>query len=320
MLNRAHYLERQAEKAARKGRVEEAIQLHKEAADILRDLLQSVIDDKVKESVRLQAELHDKEKKVLKQQRKRCQKVRKDLETLKMNHEKAKSPKRASALQPSGGDQGLQSSIHRKFQETQHLLDQLRIQEDYSDCTSLDTTTTSGAAAVAATSPVPSSHQSRLPVEDSTHKKPKEDKVIIEELRTANSHLRKMVDTLFFELSACQEENIRLKSRIREMERAQRRAPPPETSPRGVRRAGSAKKVSYENVDEEEEVGGYLGMQKILPTEELPPLPPLDMPPAFNFGNNSPTPSSTLPSSTNSEDTSRCQPPPPIKYASHQTE
>ena len=42
MLNRAHYLERQAEKAARKGRIEEAIQLHKEAADILRDLLQSV--------------------------------------------------------------------------------------------------------------------------------------------------------------------------------------------------------------------------------------------------------------------------------------
>ena len=42
MLNRAHYLERQAEKAAQKGRIEEAIQLHKEAADILRDLLQSV--------------------------------------------------------------------------------------------------------------------------------------------------------------------------------------------------------------------------------------------------------------------------------------
>ena len=48
MLNRAHYLERQAEKAARKGRIEEAIQNHKEAADILRNLLQSVIDDKVK--------------------------------------------------------------------------------------------------------------------------------------------------------------------------------------------------------------------------------------------------------------------------------
>ena len=47
MLNKAHALHRQAEKASRKGRVEEAIQLHKEAADILRDLLQTIINDKV---------------------------------------------------------------------------------------------------------------------------------------------------------------------------------------------------------------------------------------------------------------------------------
>ncbi len=38
----------------RKGNVEEAIQLHKEAADILRDLLQTVINEKVAESLRLQ--------------------------------------------------------------------------------------------------------------------------------------------------------------------------------------------------------------------------------------------------------------------------
>ena len=39
------------------------------------------------ESVRLQAELHEKEKTILRQQRKRCQKVYKDLEALrsKMN-------------------------------------------------------------------------------------------------------------------------------------------------------------------------------------------------------------------------------------------
>ena len=47
MLNKAHSLHRQAEKASRKGKVEEAIQLHKEAADILRDLLQTIINDKV---------------------------------------------------------------------------------------------------------------------------------------------------------------------------------------------------------------------------------------------------------------------------------
>ena len=116
MLNKAHLLHRQAEKASRKGRVEEAIQLHKEAADILRDLLQTIINDKVwinllctpctkflryckissrkistsyssipqvAESVRLQAELHEKEKLILRQQRQRCKKVYKDLESLR---------------------------------------------------------------------------------------------------------------------------------------------------------------------------------------------------------------------------------------------
>ena len=49
-------------------------------------------------------------------------------------------------------------------------------------------------------------------------KKPKDDKIIIEELQVANCHLRKMVDSLFFELSNCQQENFELKARIRILE------------------------------------------------------------------------------------------------------
>merc|ERR1712018_637169 len=45
-------------------------------------------------------------------------------------------------------------------------------------------------------------------------KKPKDEAVIIEELQVANSHLRKMVDSLFHELSSCQRENIELKKQI----------------------------------------------------------------------------------------------------------
>ena len=54
MLNRAHWLHRQAEKATRKGNVEEAVKYHKEAADILNQLLQNILDEKVAESLRLQ--------------------------------------------------------------------------------------------------------------------------------------------------------------------------------------------------------------------------------------------------------------------------
>ena len=49
-------------------------------------------------------------------------------------------------------------------------------------------------------------------------KKPKDDKIIIEELQVANCHLRKMVDSLFFELSNCQQEIFELKARIRILE------------------------------------------------------------------------------------------------------
>jgi len=90
-------------------------------------------------------------------------KVRKELETLKMNHEKAKSPAKRATTEYST-DQGLQRSIYRKFQETQHLLDQLRIQEDFSDVTSVDTTSTNSEDTTSRCQPPPplkysSSHQ-----------------------------------------------------------------------------------------------------------------------------------------------------------------
>ena len=50
------------------------------------------------------------------------------------------------------------------------------------------------------------------------HKDNKDDKIIIEELQIANCHLRKMVDSLFFELSNCQQENFELKARVKLLE------------------------------------------------------------------------------------------------------
>lgn len=82
-LNKAHFLHRQAEKATRKGRVEEAVRYHKEAADILNELLQNILDAKVEESLRLQAQLHEKERVILRHQRKKAEKVYRDLESLR---------------------------------------------------------------------------------------------------------------------------------------------------------------------------------------------------------------------------------------------
>ena len=75
MLNRAHALHRQAEKATRKGNFDEAVKYHKEAADLLNQLLENILEEKFAESIRLQAQLHEKEKTILRNQKKKAEKA-----------------------------------------------------------------------------------------------------------------------------------------------------------------------------------------------------------------------------------------------------
>ena len=75
MLNRAHALRRQAERATRKDNFEEAVKYHKEAADLLHQLLENILEEKFAESIRLQAQLHEKEKTLLGNQKKKAEKA-----------------------------------------------------------------------------------------------------------------------------------------------------------------------------------------------------------------------------------------------------
>ena len=84
-----------------------------------------------------------------------------------------------------------QDSIFRTFQETESLLEHLRVGTEPNEPSSPGAT---GA------------------------KMPKDDKIIIEELQTANNHLRKMVETMFAELETYKKENSELKARIRDLE------------------------------------------------------------------------------------------------------
>jgi len=84
---------------------------------------------------------------------------------------------------------GLQDSIFRTFQETESLLEHLRdgTQSEPSD-------PTTGA------------------------KMPKDDKIIIEELQTANNHLRGMVEAMFSDLESYKKENNELRARVKDLE------------------------------------------------------------------------------------------------------
>jgi len=191
MLNRAHALHRQAEKATRKGNFDEAVKFHKEAADILNQLLENILEEKFAESIRLQAQLHEKEKTILRNQKKKAEKAYRESVIRNMSSKEA-----------SG--------------HTSNLLDKLQLCDDH-----LAEKGSRAFTAVPSDYLLQNNNSNQDVVVGVASKKPKDDKVIIEELQVANCHLRKMVDSLFHELSTCQRENLELKARIRYLESMQ---------------------------------------------------------------------------------------------------
>jgi len=143
-------------------------------------------------------------------------------------------------------DAGLQDSIYRTFQETESLLQHLK---------------------------------EAPPSDPSTGAKmPKDDKIIIEELSTANNHLRGMVEAMFAELETYKKENGELRARISDLE-AERNM----QQPRG---GGSPSALN-------------LGLQRQVAQDllqdsgHLPPLAPLELP-DFDYGASSPAPSDKM--------------------------
>ena len=183
-LNQAHFLGRQADKLVRTGKFEEAVSLQDKIIECLQEALKETTNNKVIESLELQIKFHQKQKDVIGQRQKRCEKFSKELKNLKIKMEKANL---AAA-------DGLQDSIFPTFQETESLLQHLRV----------------GTTAV---------EDDSVPSDPSTGAKmPKDDKIIIEELQTANNHLRGMVEAMFAELETYKRENAELRAKVSDLE------------------------------------------------------------------------------------------------------
>ena len=294
MLSRAHWLHRQAEKATRKGNVEEAVKYHKEAAEILNTLMQDILDEKVAESLRLQAQLHEKESQrslLLHSQRRRAEKVYRNLESLR-RMASAKSNNNA------GDRDSLQLSIYRKFEETESLLDQLKIQDDYDSSSSI---VGLSERSFDATTVVESEnnlrhhhHHHRNIVVGEASKKPKDAEQIIEELQVANSHLRKMVESLFKNEQNLQKENAELRQKVRYLEStAAAAASHHNSSTIPIRPTHSAQPSPKHNLnpglrtfrpfpDDADSMSLPPTTSAVANTEEALHLPPLEMP-SFDF-------------------------------------
>jgi len=183
-LNKAHYLGRQAEKSVRTGKFEEAVNLQDRIVELLQEALEDATDNKVIESLELQIKFHRKQKDVIGHRKKRCDKFTKELTNLRRKMEKANL---AAA-------DGLQDSIFRTFQETESLLQHLRVGTTAVEDDSVISDPSTGA------------------------KMPKDDKIIIEELQTANNHLRGMVEAMFAELETYKRENAELRAKVCDLE------------------------------------------------------------------------------------------------------
>jgi hypothetical protein len=189
--------------------LEEAVAHHREAAAILQQLLVSVVHHKARESIRLQAEFHQKEQLLIHDFRARCDAIAENLERIKSRRHAMEAGEEAASATPAehgfrqlraGAGDNLHTNIYRAFEETESLLDRLKEKD------------ASGFPQSCPSDPVAMTRQS---VVNSATKKPKDDKVIIEELEVANCHLRRMVDSLFIELDQCQKENLALREKIR---------------------------------------------------------------------------------------------------------
>jgi len=139
-----------------------------------------------------------------------------------------------------------QDSIYRTFQETESLLQHLK---------------------------------EAPPSDPSTGAKmPKDDKIIIEELSTANNHLRGMVEAMFAELETYKKENGELRARISDLE-----------AERNLQQQRGGGSPSALNLGLQRQVAQDL----LQDSGHLPPLAPLELP-DFDYGASSPAPSDKM--------------------------
>jgi len=141
-------------------------------------------------------------------------------------------------------DAGLQDSIYRTFQETESLLQHLK----------------------------------DAPSDPSTGAKmPKDDKIIIEELSTANNHLRGMVEAMFAELETYKRENGELRARISDLE-----------TERSLQQRGGGSPPTL-NLGLQRQVAEDL----LQDSGHLPPLAPLELP-EFDYGTSGAAPADNM--------------------------
>ncbi|KAF5269344.1 hypothetical protein FQA39_LY08736 [Lamprigera yunnana] len=213
-LNKAHLQYRKAENYLRCRKFEEAIECHNNAADLLQESLSLTENPRSIESLKLQRDYHLRQKQIVLVKKEQFDNYKKAIENQRQRMQNNSNITFEDNLEQ--GSTSLQVAIYKTMEEADSLLNLLikRGSGANSDSESLRSFSTDTDERLLSIDTIDSSNSNALVCT----KHPKDDSVVIEELRILNGQLHALVYKLVTQLDASTREVDMLKERIHQLE------------------------------------------------------------------------------------------------------
>uniref|UniRef100_T1IIW5 Nuclear receptor-binding factor 2 MIT domain-containing protein n=1 Tax=Strigamia maritima TaxID=126957 RepID=T1IIW5_STRMM len=263
-LNAAHYQHRKAQNYMRLGKFDQAVGHHQRAAELLKDAMQMTKSDKALESLRLQHDYHVRQEAVVRFKQQEAERLLRRIQKKKLHEIERGDSEQTVFLSSEGATGDLQHAIYRTLEETDSLLAFLIQNKQQSQAETQEIRSNGAATAI----------------EDQTinrgWKIPKDDKTLMEELKTNNSELKKLVQRLLNELDKCHEEKQQLQDMLDNIQMMNDITSSSNPSSR------ASSKMAHLRVATDSSSPFVLSPSGELSPVELPPLAPLEMP-NFDF-------------------------------------
>lgn len=239
-LNKAHREQRRAEACLRGGRLEEAVDCHRRAAELLTEALTLSDTPLAQQSINLQHSFHIRQQEVIRFRSKQREKYAKAMENQRL---KIGSGNNIGGLtaHPSKRLQAITLELTKNTEKTESLFSLLipdnelskedkQLLRDEASCEMKEQSSSS--ETVKASSPTSSTEKDKAStptgstekVQETSGqyslgvKREKDNSLIVEELRTLRDHQNDLITQLMTELAQMEKENIHLRNQVRELQ------------------------------------------------------------------------------------------------------
>ncbi|XP_018325689.1 nuclear receptor-binding factor 2 isoform X3 [Agrilus planipennis] len=208
-LNKAHQQHRRADALLKYKKFEEAIECHEKAAELLEEAIKVTENPHSIESLKLQKDYHLRQKKIILMKKEQSVKTKKVQGIQKQGTHLSNCSENDHNLDDNAS---LQSAIYRTFEETDSLLFLLmkKGSSGNSDSESLKSVDAGALSYDVIDTP------NLNTILGAKH--PKDDTVVIEELKTLNDQLRHLISNLLVQLDESSKEINRLRDRVKQLE------------------------------------------------------------------------------------------------------